>query len=110
MPLGRYGALAARAIDRRSERGTDTPPYQMHVRAARAPAGSRSMCFPNSSLRDAYEAFHHAMLPGWPGLPEGFTSLPSSRGMNERSPAWRNRIEVVTIDPSAAFKRAITEQ
>ena len=30
--------------------------------------------------------------------------------LSKRSPAWRDRIEVVAIDPSAAFKRAIIEQ
>jgi transposase len=27
----------------------------------------------------------------------------------ERSPAWRDWIEIVAIDPSAAFKKATTE-
>jgi transposase len=36
-----------------------------------------------------------AAIGGWPGV---------------RSQAWRDRIEVVAIDPSAAFKNAITTQ
>jgi transposase len=39
-------------------------------------------------------------------------STPAAVGgwLSERSQAWRDRIRVVAIDPSAAFKRAITEQ
>lgn len=42
MPLARYGMLAGRVVDRRSEGGTDTPHYQVHVRAGgdrQAPKG-----------------------------------------------------------------------
>jgi hypothetical protein len=31
MPLARYGVLAGRVVGRRSEGGTDTPHYQVHV-------------------------------------------------------------------------------
>ena len=37
------------------------------------------------------------------------TSAAVGGWLAERSPAWRDRIEVVAIDPSAAFKKAITE-
>jgi transposase len=44
------------------------------------------------------------------GIVDGRDSAAVGGWLSERSPAWRNRIEVVAIDPSAAFKKAITEQ
>jgi len=44
------------------------------------------------------------------GIVDGRDSAAVGGWLSERSPAWRNRIEVVAIDPSAAFKRAITQQ
>src|SRR5215207_6669115 len=44
------------------------------------------------------------------GIVDGRDSAAVGGWLSERSPAWRNRIDVVAIDPSAAFKRAITEQ
>jgi transposase len=44
------------------------------------------------------------------GIVDGRDSAAVGGWLSERSTAWRNRIEVVAIDPSAAFKRAITEQ
>jgi transposase len=48
------------------------------------------------------------------GTPSSTASLPGSAAVGgwlaSRSQAWRNRIELVAIDPSAAFKKAITEQ
>ena len=44
------------------------------------------------------------------GIVDGRDSAAVGGWLSERSPAWRDRIEVVAIDPSAAFKRAITEQ
>jgi hypothetical protein len=32
MPLMNYGVLVGRPVDRRTEGGTDTPHYQVHVR------------------------------------------------------------------------------
>jgi uncharacterized protein YukJ len=77
MPLNRYGVLAARVIDRRSEGGTDTPHYQIHVRGGevdfRVAVNVLSQQQPSELLYIADEAFHHPMLAGLPGLPEGFT-------------------------------------
>ena len=44
------------------------------------------------------------------GIVDGRDSAAVGGWLAARSPAWRNRIEVVAIDPSAAFKRAIAEQ
>ncbi len=44
------------------------------------------------------------------GIVDGRDSAAVGGWLAERSPAWRDRIEVVAIDPSAAFKKAITEQ
>jgi transposase len=44
------------------------------------------------------------------GIVDGRDSATVGGWLAQRSPAWRDRIEVVAIDPSAAFKKAITEQ
>ena len=80
MALNRYGVLAGRVIDRRSEGGTDTPHYQIHVRGGgvdfRVAVNVLSQQQSSELLYIADEAFHHPML-ALPGLPEGFTLLPS---------------------------------
>jgi transposase len=44
------------------------------------------------------------------GIVDGRDSAAVGGWLAERSQAWRDRIEVVAIDPSAAFKKAITDQ
>jgi transposase len=44
------------------------------------------------------------------GIVDGRDSAAVGGWLASRSQAWRNRIEIVAIDPSAAFKKAITEQ
>jgi len=44
------------------------------------------------------------------GIVDGRDSAAVGGWLAERSQAWRDRVEVVAIDPSAAFKKAITEQ
>jgi transposase len=44
------------------------------------------------------------------GIVDGRDSAAVGGWLSERSLAWRNRIRVVAIDPSAAFKRAISQQ
>lgn len=44
------------------------------------------------------------------GIVDGRDSATVGGWLAQRSPAWRASIEVVAIDPSAAFKKAITEQ
>ena len=43
------------------------------------------------------------------GVVDGRDSAAVGGWLTERSPAWRDRIEVVAIDPSAAFRKAITD-
>ena len=43
------------------------------------------------------------------GIVDGRDSAAVGGWLSARSQAWRERIEVVAIDPSAAFRRAITE-
>jgi uncharacterized protein YukJ len=84
MPLNRYGVLAARVVDRRSEGGTDTPHYQIHARGGdvdfRVAVNVLSVQQPSELLYIADEAFHHPLLAGLTGLPDGFTLLPSQPG------------------------------
>ena len=44
------------------------------------------------------------------GVVDGRDSAGVATWLKARSPAWRERIEVVAIDPSAAFRRALREQ
>jgi transposase len=44
------------------------------------------------------------------GIVDGRDSAAVGGWLAARSPAWRNRIQVVAIDPSAAFKKAIIQQ
>ena len=44
------------------------------------------------------------------GVVDGRDSAAVGGWLAARTPAWRARIQVVAIDPSAAFRRAITEQ
>ena len=44
------------------------------------------------------------------GIVDGRDSAAVGGWLAQRSPAWRARIALVAIDPSAAFKKAITEQ
>jgi transposase len=43
------------------------------------------------------------------GIVDGRDSATVGGWLNARSPAWRDRIEVVAIDPSAAFRKAIVD-
>jgi len=44
------------------------------------------------------------------GIVDGRDSAAIKGWLTGRSPAWRDRVEVVAIDPSAAFRKAIAEQ
>jgi uncharacterized protein YukJ len=84
MPLARYGVLAGRVIDRRSEGGTDTPHYQIQMRGGgvdfRVAVNVLSKQHPSALLYLADEAFRHPVVPELPNLPDGFTLLPSRPG------------------------------
>jgi uncharacterized protein YukJ len=84
MPLARYGVLAGRVIDRRSEGGADTPHYQIQMRGGgvdfRVAVNVLSKQHPSELLYLADEAFRHPVVPELPNLPDGFTLLPSRPG------------------------------
>jgi uncharacterized protein YukJ len=84
MPLARYGVLAGQVVDRRSEGGTDTPHYQVHVRGGgvefRVAVNVLSKQHPSELLYLADEAFHHPVVQELAGLADGFTLLPSQAG------------------------------
>jgi uncharacterized protein YukJ len=84
MPLARYGVLAGQVVDRRSEGGTDTPHYQVHVRGGgvefRVAVNVLSKQHPSELLYLADEAFHHPVVQELPALADGFTLLPSQAG------------------------------
>jgi uncharacterized protein YukJ len=84
MPLARYGVLAGRVAGRRSEGGTDTPHYQVHVRGGgvdyRVAVNVLSQQHPSELLFLADEAFRHPLVQELPSLPDGFSPLPSTAG------------------------------
>ena len=71
-------------VDRRAEGGTDTPHYQVHVRGGgvdfRVAVNVLSQLHPSELLFLADEAFRHPLLQELPGLPDGFSPLPSAAG------------------------------
>lgn len=83
MPIKRYGVLRAAVIDRRIET-TDTPHYQIHLRAAgtdyRAAVNVRSQQSPPELLFLAVDDFQHPVLESLRALPDGFTELESRPG------------------------------
>jgi len=84
MPLARYGVLAGRVLDRRSEGGADTPHYQIRMRGGgddfRVAVNVLSKEHPSELLYLADEAFRHPVVAELPNLPDGFTLLPSRPG------------------------------
>ena len=79
MPIKRYGVLRAAVVDQRIET-TDTPHYQVHLRAAgvdyRAAVNVRSQQRPPELLYLAVDNFAHPVLDRLRTLPDGFTDLP----------------------------------
>jgi uncharacterized protein YukJ len=84
MPLARYGVLAGRVVGRRSEGGSDTPHYQVHVDGGgvefRVAVNVLSQQSPSELLYLADEAFRHPVVQELPSVAEGFTPLPSTPG------------------------------
>ena len=80
MPIKRYGVLRAAVVDCRVET-TDTPHYQIHLRAAgvdyRAAVNVRSQERPPELLYVAVDDFQHPILDRVAGLADGFTELSS---------------------------------
>ncbi|WP_328467582.1 DUF2278 family protein [Actinoplanes sp. NBC_00393] len=83
MPLKRYGVLRAAVIDRRIET-TDTPHYQIQLRAAgvdyRAAVNVRSQQSPPDLLYLGVSRFVHPVTDKLRGLPDGFNELESRSG------------------------------
>jgi uncharacterized protein YukJ len=83
MPLKRYGVLRAAVIDRRIET-SDTPHYQIHLRAAgvdyRASVNVRSQQSPPDLLYLGIDHFDHPVLEQVRKLPDGFTAVESRAG------------------------------
>ncbi len=84
MPLRDYGVLAGRVVGSRSEGGSDSPHFQIHVQGAgiafRVAVNVLSQQSPSELLYLADEGFAHPMLDGILHLPDGFTSLPGRAG------------------------------
>jgi uncharacterized protein YukJ len=84
MPLRDYGVLAGRVLEGRSERGADTPHYQVRVSAGhvdfRIAVNVLSQQSPPELLYLADEAFRHPVTQALASTPEGFTPLPSKPG------------------------------
>jgi uncharacterized protein YukJ len=84
MPLAGYGVLAARALGSRTEGGSDSPHFQVHMDAAgtdyRLAVNVLSQESPSELLYLADEAFAHPVLELLPGLGDGFTELASAPG------------------------------
>lgn len=80
MPIKPYGVLRAAVVDRRIET-TDTPHYQIHLRAGgvdyRAAVNVRSQQRPPELLYVAVDDFRHPILDRVRDLPDGFTELAS---------------------------------
>jgi uncharacterized protein YukJ len=81
MPLNSYGVLKGKAVDRRFERGSDTPHYQIHVTAQ----GQHYRCAVNVESSDqssllflADDHFAHPITAGLAQLGAGFHKLPST--------------------------------
>jgi uncharacterized protein YukJ len=84
MPLQRYGVLKGSVVDARREDDSDTPHYQVHVRADdtsyRIAVNVKSMMNPSELLFIVDDRFQHPVTAGLPGLPNGFTALQGGPG------------------------------
>ncbi|MEU9043248.1 MULTISPECIES: YukJ family protein [unclassified Kitasatospora] len=85
MPISNYGVLAATAVDRRREGGTDTPHYQIHLRDGqgtdyRAAVNVLSQQAPSDLLYIVAENFRHPVTELLPPAGSGWNPLPSRPG------------------------------
>jgi uncharacterized protein YukJ len=84
MPLKRYGVLKGSIVDARREADSDSPHYQVHVRAGstsyRIAVNVKSMMSPSELLFLVDDAFRHPVTASLPELPHGFTGLQSGPG------------------------------
>jgi len=84
MALHGYGVLAGQVSDSRAEGGADSPHFQIRVRGGdtdfRVAVNVLSQQSPPELLFVADESFSHPLLQALPGLPDGFTAVPSQAG------------------------------
>ena len=84
MALHGYGVLAGQVVDSRAEGGADSPHFQIRVRGGdtdfRVAVNVLSQGSPPELLFVADELFSHPLLQALPGLPDGFTAVPSQAG------------------------------
>lgn len=84
MPLMGYGVLAGQVTDSRAEGGSDSPHFQIRVHGGdtdyRVAVNVLSQESPPDLLFVADESFSHPLLQELPGLPDGFTAVPSQAG------------------------------
>ena len=84
MPLRRYGVLKGSVVDARRDDDSDTPHYQVHVRADstsyRVAVNVKSTMSPSELLFLVDDRFRHPLTAGLPGLPPGFTELQREPG------------------------------
>jgi uncharacterized protein YukJ len=79
MPLKRYGVLKGSVVDAQREGDSDSPHYQVHVRAEdtsyRVAINVKSQMSPSELLFLVDDRFQHPVIADLPGLPQGFTGL-----------------------------------
>ena len=84
MPLKRYGVLKGSVVVARREDDSDSPHYQVHVRANstsyRVAVNVKSQMSPSELLFLVDESFRHPVTAGLPELPYGFTGLQPGPG------------------------------
>jgi len=84
MSLAEYGVLVARVLEGRSERGADTPHYQIRASGGgvdfRVAVNVLSQQAPSELLFVADEALQHPVLQSLSSLSDGFTPVASKPG------------------------------
>ncbi len=84
MPLKRYGVLKGSILDARREDDSDSPHYQVHVRAEdtsyRVAVNVKSATSPSELLFLVDDRFQHPVTAGLPALLQGFTELQGGPG------------------------------
>jgi uncharacterized protein YukJ len=84
MPLKSYGVLKGSVVDARREDDSDSPHYQVHVRAEdtsyRVAINVKSQMSPSELLFLVDDRFRHPVIADLPGLPQGFTRLQGGPG------------------------------
>jgi uncharacterized protein YukJ len=84
LPLKRYGVLKGSIVDALREDDSDSPHYQVHVRAEdtsyRVAVNVKSATSPSELLFLVDDRFQHPVTASLPGLPQGFTELQGGPG------------------------------